>query len=348
MSAAVSAAELVADATWYPLRIEYQTRDIVFGAMDRGTYVASSFLDHRTITADNRGLKLPLSALEPVLESMPLRPMNMIFHTAFCGSTLLSRCLDVEGRSLALREPFLLHQLSLIKRGLPCHYGVAGMLAADAAPLGLVHKLLGRTFAELEKPLVKPSDTCINIAPELLQLVPGSRAILLYSDLESFILAMLRREDRREFLRGMMSRAMIDLQGYPGIGPGLPSRLKDGEKAGLLWLSLMHKYQAILADDSLEVRSLQDKALYADPGAVVARCARYFELDVPAEAIAGQVDREFNRDAKGGAEPYSQQKRADRRQRQLKSFGREIQLGIDWVSAHAGAAPVPAQLPRAL
>ncbi len=316
--------------------------------MDRGAYEASSFLDHRTITRDDRGLKVPLSSLEQLLETVPLRPLNLIFHTAFCGSTLLSRCLDIEGRSLALREPFLLHQLSLIKRSLPCRFGVEGMPATEAAPLAVVQKLLGRTFGEREKPLIKPSDACVNVAPDLLRLVPASRAILLYSDLESFILAMLRREDRREFMRNMMPRAIVDLQGYPGIEPGLPARLKDGEKAGLLWLSLMHKYQAVLADESLDVCSLQDGALYAAPGAVVARCASYFDIDVPDEVIAAQVDREFNRDAKGSSAPYDQAKRAERRERQLKSFSREIQLGIDWVSAHSLGGAVPAELPRPL
>jgi len=50
-----------------------------------------------------------------VNQYLDLNPPRFIFHTAFCA-TFLSRCLDVEGVSINLREPQILLDAANAKR----------------------------------------------------------------------------------------------------------------------------------------------------------------------------------------------------------------------------------------
>ena len=79
-----------------------------FVRMDRGAFQASVFLDHRICRpdAEEAVVRVSRSALPP-----PPAEVSFLFHSAFCGSTLLSQCLDVPGKRLVLREPQVLRQV---------------------------------------------------------------------------------------------------------------------------------------------------------------------------------------------------------------------------------------------
>ena len=102
----------------YLREIDFTRREVLFLRMNRDGYTRSSFLDKRTITVDGTVYGAPLAnLLDRFHEARPApRPINYIFHTAFCGSTLLSRCLDRSGVCLAYKEPFVLHQLCFVRR----------------------------------------------------------------------------------------------------------------------------------------------------------------------------------------------------------------------------------------
>ena len=348
MSASLRQEDL-ADARWYPLLVDYEKSEIVLVEMTREHYVESNFLDNRIARPNDRGYRFPLNTIAGALADAPTRPLNWIFHTAFCGSTLLSRCLDFPGVSLALREPLVLHQVSLIRRSLPVWYGIDGMAPEQALSFELLNKLLGRPAQAGEVALLKPTDTCINLAIDMLAAAPDSAAILLYSDLESFLLTMLRNDKRREYMHLLMDRACADLQGSPELPARQDvDRMKDSHKAGLLWLSLMRQYQKVLDDDRLQVCSLLDETMYADPEAVIARAAAHFGLDIPEQVLAEQTRQQFNLNAKRGDEAFDAGRRDERKRKQLKSFAREIGEGIDWVNEATAGNPVSAPLPRPL
>ena len=90
----------------YVRDIDWGTLDAVCARMSRDTYSASTFLDERTVSIDGEELRTPVVSLMDSYTAHPptRRPIMFIAHTALCGSTLLSRCLDIPGACLPYRN----------------------------------------------------------------------------------------------------------------------------------------------------------------------------------------------------------------------------------------------------
>ena len=96
--------------------VKYAGNQAVFASMTRESYFQSIFTDSARIMAS---LPSPtLIELDKLLIAGDIRkpnplPINFIFHTANCGSTILSRALDLPERTIAYREPYPLRQLGV-------------------------------------------------------------------------------------------------------------------------------------------------------------------------------------------------------------------------------------------
>jgi hypothetical protein len=98
--------------------MDWETVEAVCVRMSRDTYSRSTFLDDRTISTDGEEHRVPVASVMDAFNANPpaRRPVMFVAHTALCGSTLLSRCLDFPGVCLPYKEPYLLHNLSGIWR----------------------------------------------------------------------------------------------------------------------------------------------------------------------------------------------------------------------------------------
>lgn len=109
----------------------------------------------------------------------PRAPLHWLFHIGHCGSTLVSRLLDLVPGILGLREPLPLLTLA---------HGRTDPAVAAWQPR--VRALLARGFPDTAAVVVKPTSLVATIAH---QLVPGAgRACLLWVDLETWLTTMLR------------------------------------------------------------------------------------------------------------------------------------------------------------
>lgn len=107
----------------------------------------ASFLDGRVPVGEPAGA-CSISELLVALRHTPdPGPLPMIFHVSFCGSTLLSRLLDVPGHALVYREPAI--QIALADRH------AAGLRVGDA--LAVSTALLGRPV-DGAAAIVKPTN----------------------------------------------------------------------------------------------------------------------------------------------------------------------------------------------
>ena len=129
-----------------------------------------------------------------------------IFHIGHVGSTLVSRLLGELDGVLAIREPRLLRDLALSPAEVRAGY------------LGLVPKLMSRTFGAEEVACVKATSFASEIAAEL---VPaGERALFMYATPANYISSILAGENSVQELRMLApTRAGTPAAARVRIGP---------------------------------------------------------------------------------------------------------------------------------
>ncbi len=156
-----------------------------FVATSRGVLNHSSFLDGRTAL----GTSAFVADIEEVVALTPAAadPVRWIFHTAFCGSTLLARMCDVPGKVLCLREPQVLVDLDSWRSRIGD--GESALFStATAVVIGHLAKL---RLAD-ETLLIKPSNWINGALDDFLQPARGDRAMVITSDPAAFLVAVLR------------------------------------------------------------------------------------------------------------------------------------------------------------
>lgn len=337
--------ELFSDPKVYVQAFNWKNGTASCHDMVREDYVRTSFLDDRTqssVGPYNVDLQSVADHFEAV--SPARKRANFIFHIAFGGSTLLSRCLDEEGVCLAYKEPFLLHQLAFRMRP---EWAVKDD-REDAQIMELTLALLARTYDEKEIPLIKPSDSGTNLARPLLQYHSESRALLLYSQLEAFAVSMLKHPDRRMYLRNTIPRARADLKAH-GVHQIDTDGLSDAQAAGLVWLSQFVQFLDLLADPTLPVRSLDSARFYKSPLKVLKTLADFFDLSYAPEYLEREVTHgSLQQDSKNTDRNYDSAAEAKRKKAQREELKPEVEEAKRWVSKYSAVPTDGVRLPRDL
>lgn len=230
----------------------------VFVPMDRAAYHRSIFLDARIMPAAPQEMRVPVT----MLRDAPAAPSTAwIFHVAHCGSTLLARGLDDLAGGLVLREPQALRQAAL---------------AGDADRLRLAAAIVGRRYRADAPTLVK-ANVPVNFAlDELARIDPAARAVLLYLPLRDYVLAILRSDNHRAWLRRVtddLARHLGDLSGR-----------SDAYRAAMLWQAQMARFAAAAALPG--ARSLEAERFFAAPAATLDAAARHLGLPIAAATLA--------------------------------------------------------------
>ncbi len=146
-----------------------------------------SFIDGRSDLATGPSIGLPLDAVLAADMVRPAGPDRMIFHTSFCGSTLLARMLDVPGAAFVLKEPNLLVDLAGWKKAA----GAPGEPRLAAA-LDWARAALRRRWRADERILIKPSNWANNLVGDLIADPAAIRPLFVTMERRPFLLAVLR------------------------------------------------------------------------------------------------------------------------------------------------------------
>jgi len=317
---ALTLADLYASPDHYLQRFDGDAA--VFVPMDRAAYHRSIFLDARISPAAPQEMRLPVAMLR---DPPPARATAWIFHVAHCGSTLLARALDSLAGALVLREPQALRQTAF---------------GPDPARLALVTAMLGRRYRDDAPTLVKTNVPVNFLLPELTGAQPDARAILLYLPLRDYVLAILRSDSHRAWLR----RVTTDLAPHLGDLAGAP----DAVRAARLWSAQMTRFAAALAAWP-NARSLDAERFFAAPGEVLRAAAHQLALPLEdrwlEQVAAGEL---FATYSKNPAQAFDNAARIARRAALERELAPELALAEasagDLLDAHAVA---PAALMKA-
>jgi len=286
----------------------------VFVSMDRAAYQRSIFLDGRISPAPGGAMRVPVAMLAG--RAPPPAATAWIFHVAHCGSTLLARALDKVSANLVLREPLALRQLAL---------------APDAERLKLVTAMLSKRYRPDAPTLVKANVPVNFLLPELVAIDPDARAIFLHLRLRDYLLAILRNDKHRAWLRnvtGQLSAHLGDLSALP-----------DAERAASLWLAQMRAFQAAIALMP-QARSLDAEAFFAQPREIIARAAQQLEVEMTrAEIDALVAGPLFSTYSKNPELPFDNEARLTRRAELEETLAPELDQAQAWIAGREEAGP---------
>lgn len=229
--------------------------------MDAAAYRRSIFLDQRISSGAGDAVAITAAAL-PIPAAQPL---GWIFHMAHCGSTLLARALGDFGENIVLREPFALRQLAF---------------QPDLSRLTLVIAMLGRRYVPAEPTVVKANVPVNFLLPQIAAHDPAARAIMLYCALPDYLLAILRSDNHRGWVRNVTTQ----LAAYLGDMAGL----SDAERAAALWLAQTQRFDQALSAMP-DACSLDAEQFFAHPEPVLAAACRHLGVAAAPGAIAAVV-----------------------------------------------------------
>jgi hypothetical protein len=293
----------------------------IFVPMDRAAYHRSIFLDGRISAA--AGAPRRLRASELVGEPLQSAPTSWIFHVAHCGSTLLARALDKPDANLILREPLALRQLAL---------------APDRQKLALVTALLSRRYNADLPTIVKANVPANFLLPQLVGFDPDARAIFLHLGLRDYLLAILRNEGHREWVRRVTAQLSAHL--------GDLSSFSDAERAATLWMAQMRAFSNGIAHLA-NARSLDAEAFFAAPRLFLGLAADHLGVPLTDEEIeaitAGPL---FSTYSKNPQLQFNNEMRLTRRSELEQTLVGELDQAQRWVDERGGeqqaVAPVVA------
>ncbi len=278
--------ELAARPEYLLNGVDLPRRELEFLHLDPGAYRDSAFLDHRLRSQMREPLRVPLDAMMKLVLGPTLqRPMDYIFHTSFCCSTLISRCLDMEGVSCGLREPAVLMQMANGKR--------LGSTGPDRqAVLDTILILLGKCAAPGEVPVIKPTNAANNLAEDVLRMPGTQGTLLLYSNLKYFLVSILKKgEPGRAFVRMLFGVIRADSERTRSLDPEALSRLTDLQIAAFTWYAQMDAYLRLLEQfPEKRIATLDCDVFLADPVATLVKLCGLFGIEADEDRLTGIVD----------------------------------------------------------
>ena len=278
----MSVKRVVDDPNWFLHSIDLDKASLSFVKTTKAALSEASFLDARFDVAGLQGVSFGLEELLQHTNSAntlaPVEP-KFIFHTAFCCSTLLARCLDFPGCSVSLKEPEVLMELSNYQR---VKHKLLSSPADERAIYQLVTFLLFRPFAEGELVVVKPTNTVNNIIDPLMAAHKNSKALLLHSDLKSFMLSTLKKGERgRSFARQLFKLFSMDSQEVQQLEHQQLMAMTDMQIAAITWHLQWENFFATTQQfSSNQVRSLHCDRLLSNSAEMLSKVVECLDASV--------------------------------------------------------------------
>lgn len=328
--------DLIQSPSYLAYKFNFNTECVEFLPIERKEIQRVSCLKREFIDPARQLKTVPLKNLVGLLnspnESLVRNPPRLIFHTAYCASTFLSRCLDVDGVSISLREPQLLLDAANAKR-LQWRSKSTSLDYRHLPKLALI--LLQKHAAPSEKLIIKPINSVNNIIPELLQITGPAKSLMLYTDAKNFLLSTLRKgEGGRHTARAMFDLLRCDFQHLSNLSLSAIIHMTDLNIILTLWRLQIEQAESALRHFSPKglMASLYGEELIHKPLENLRAANQFLNLGIPAEQLEEIVnsDQRFN-DAKVVGEQFSLQKRKDTYQSLERFYGDDLENGFKWM-----------------
>jgi hypothetical protein len=331
-----NADELVNDSQFLAYRFNFDTETISFLPVEGDEIRQVASLSRGYFDAGRKLVEIPLNALIDNVnlphQAFANQPPRFIFHTAFCGSTFLSRCLDKKGVSVSLREPQLLLDAANAKR-LHWRSRTSDLDFRDLPKLFLL--LLQKHASATESLIIKPINSVNNIVAELLQATNSSRSLMLYTDARNFVLSSLKKgEGGKQTVRSMFDLLRCDFAHLSGLQLTQVIHMTDLRVIMTLWRLQLEQAEQVLRQFSPggAMASLYAEDLIRNPLESIRAVNDFLGLGMSAAQIEAVVNSDERRvDAKNDRDIFTVEKR-EQTYRQLENFyGNDLDDGLEWL-----------------
>ncbi len=329
-----SVRDAVADPEWIPHTFDLQGANLTFVHVPRAARKELMFLSEEHFAGDFDKATFPAAAVQAQAQAIEPAPIQFIFHTSFCCSTLLARALDVQGTSV-LKEPDVL--INLANRIIRSDDQV------NRQRVDLVLRLLQRPFTAGETVIVKPTNFANRLLDVVLAQRPQSKAVLLYSDLETFLRSLLKRG----IWGRILGRKLFNqLSGWSslrlGYGAAELFELTDVQVAAVAWLMQVQHFDMVARAFGPRAIVLDSATLLAQPADSIDKTQALFGLGLSradVEAIAsGPV---FSKHSKFSDRDYSAEERERDHASTSAAYSEELEMVAQWIKAVATQLGAP-------
>lgn len=353
----------LASCNYYPVQINLCRRMIWFAGIEREMYRRAGFLvpKQAEMSEERYGFNLDDVLLHDL--SLPIggAPSHYIFISAFCCSTLFARLLDHVPGCLVLKEPSVLGQLAMLRYRPGTSEANAGqkndpspgLVPRPPSPIGrglpefsewekdwqtwasLAMRLLTRTFDPGQTVIVKAADTCNSMPDVILANDLRSKAVLLSVGLRTFILSVLKLENRKKWTRRRAIFWHKTLTLFPALNEVNIPELDDTRKAAYIWLVTAALWDRFRKQAEPERLLFMDgEEVSEDPGSALTKVADFFDLPLEENQVEGILaDPVLSHHAKFPDQTYDAATRRKDRADWEKRFGAEADRAMEWAAS---------------
>lgn len=330
-------AEILRSPNWLPLRLGAAGQSVTFVRLSEDERRSATFLNERYVSADAPRSTFPLSAFRTVGTIAQSRS-HFLFHTSFCGSTVLAHALGAVAGVVGYSEPQILNDLGAL--------AVGGTL-----PGGLTEVVLDVLCADREGVghyVIKPTNELNFLLPTLLRARPDARAIFLSSTLDDFLYSIARKGlPGRVWVRGqfhaMKRRTRLTL----GFDESEHGEHTDLQIAALVWLQHRALFREAVEQSGHRFVSLTNDVISDRMETTVANAARFLGISLSKKDVH-EIAMLQHRDVKRTDARYDPAVRLKEREALKTAVGEEIEVIVRWTSQVAEHAGVATALPPPL
>jgi len=294
--------------SWHLYDLNAHEGCLKFISMNESCYQSSIFLDHRVQRPNQNEMITPI----PLIPSVKAGSGHYLFHSSFCGSTLIASVLQHPDTFLALKEPTVLWRISGLKQNPD--------LALSDSQLQQLLKVslssLCESFHSNQQVVIKPTNLASNLIEDIRKVQSDARMVLLYDDLQSYIVSYLKKpvEGRhnfeliaKHFIQSSPIKHEYDrfLDQYPGDYLAC---------AMVSWHAQLFAFQQHLETASDNMVSVSFTDILKSPKLHISTIARFYRPELTMEKLEKELNwAALKLDAKQPNMAYSPAKRAEDR-----------------------------------
>lgn len=352
MTDIVSPETLATQMEYYLTAVDLERCELEFARLDEAAYRQAAFMDRRVRSVAGESTRVALAVMEETARTLKAAPscgtVNYILHSAFCCSTLLSRCLDIDGVCSALREPDVLMQMANYKRGNHPY----SLDAARWQPLiDTVLFILAKSRRSGESRIIKPTNAANNLGVEMIGNPRTHGMLLLYSALEPFLVSIIKKgEEGRAYVRRLFNVIMMDSAHTEALSPRSLAELTDLQVAAFTWSLQMEQYLSLLGRfPDARLRTLDCEVFLDRPVGVLTKLCELFGIEVPVAVLEAMVAGPiFAKDSKHPSHDYDSAVRKAEYGQVIRDYHTELAGTLAWSAHIRPQGPIRLPLPQAL